>query len=339
MNILIFIGGFLLGLVCLYFCVKNKLETAEEKDYETQQFNEELQERLKELKRKYDILIQDTTEAQYNLHSLENQKKLLSDTIEDNYNTIQKLAEQYKENTIQAKQNAELFEKEVMDKAKLEIDIAMEELGKQYQIYEQECQKEYEQVLADLSKTSIDYQKEIDKLKVEFKEQKAKVDAAVEANMRAAELEQKANFYSLNISESNLNEIKKIREIIPYLKNSEILNKVIWKTYYEKPTTDLIGRVVGKNNICGIYKITNKINGMCYVGQTKNFSDRFKQHIKRGLGAEAATQNKLYPAMKEFGVENFTFEIVENCDSSELNEREQFWQEYFSAKTFGYSIK
>lgn len=339
MDVLIFIGSFLLGLICFYFCAKNKFKATKEKDYETQQFNEELQEKLKELKRKYDILIQDTTEARYQLHSLENQKKLLSDTIEDNYNTIQKLAEQYKESTIQAKQNAELFEKEVMDKAKLEIDIAMEELGKQYQIYEQECQKEYEQVLADLSKTSIDYQKEIDKLKVEFKEQKAKVDAAVEANMRAAELEQKASFYSLNISESNLNEIKKIREIIPYLKNSEILNKVIWKTYYEKPTTDLIGRVVGKNNICGIYKITNKVNGMCYVGQTKNFSDRFRQHIKRGLGAEAATQNKLYPAMKEFGVENFTFEIIENCDSSELNEREQFWQEYFSAKTFGYSIK
>ena len=43
--------------------------------------------------------------------------------------------------------------------------------------------------------------------------------------------------------------------------------------------------------------------------------------------------------MEEFGVWNFTFEVVEICKKEELNEREQFWQEYFNAKTYGYSIK
>ena len=43
--------------------------------------------------------------------------------------------------------------------------------------------------------------------------------------------------------------------------------------------------------------------------------------------------------MLEIGVENFTFEIVEECDKSKLNEREDYWQEYFHAKDFGYSIK
>lgn len=70
-----------------------------------------------------------------------------------------------------------------------------------------------------------------------------------------------------------------------------------------------------------------------------NIADRWKQHIKRGIGAEAPTRNKLYPAMLEIGVENFTFEIVEECDRSKLNEREDYWQEFFHAKDFGYSIK
>jgi hypothetical protein len=39
------------------------------------------------------------------------------------------------------------------------------------------------------------------------------------------------------------------------------------------------------------------------------------------------------------GVENFSFEIIEECDKSLLNEREQFWQDFYNAKTFGYSIK
>ena len=45
--------------------------------------------------------------------------------------------------------------------------------------------------------------------------------------------------------------------MIPRLRNAEPLNKVIWKMYYEKPYTDLVGRVVGTGNHTGIYKITN----------------------------------------------------------------------------------
>ena len=127
--------------------------------------------------------------------------------------------------------------------------------------------------------------------------------------------------------------------MVPYLRNSEPLNKVIWKVYYERPYTDLIGRVVGSGVHCGIYKITNIENNMCYVGQAVNIADRWKQHIKRGLGADTPTRNKLYPAMMAFGVENFTFEIVEECTRDKLNEREDYWQDYFKAKEFGYSIK
>jgi hypothetical protein len=43
--------------------------------------------------------------------------------------------------------------------------------------------------------------------------------------------------------------------------------------------------------------------------------------------------------MAKFGVENFTFEVVEKCQKEQLNEREQYWQDYFKAKEFGYSIK
>ena len=43
--------------------------------------------------------------------------------------------------------------------------------------------------------------------------------------------------------------------------------------------------------------------------------------------------------MLEKGVENFTFEIIEEVERNKLNEREDYWQEYFHAKDFGYSIK
>jgi len=78
---------------------------------------------------------------------------------------------------------------------------------------------------------------------------------------------------------------------------------------------------------------------MCYIGQAVNVAKRWKEHIRSAIGADKAANNKLYAAMRESGVENFTFELIEECPQEILNEREQFWQEYFQAKTFGYSMR
>jgi hypothetical protein len=167
----------------------------------------------------------------------------------------------------------------------------------------------------------------------------ATTNAAIAAAKRAEEIKQEANFYKIQLSDLDIEEIRLLKNITPYLRDKEPLNKVIWKVYYEKPTTDLIGRVIGSGTRTGIYKITNLENNMCYVGQAVNLADRWKQHIKRGLGAETPTRNKLYPAMITFGVENFSFEVIEECPREKLDEREDYWQEYFKAKEFGYSIK
>jgi hypothetical protein len=60
------------------------------------------------------------------------------------------------------------------------------------------------------------------------------------------------------------------------LRDKEPLNKVIYKCYYEKPLTSMIGRVLGNRKIMGIYKITNLNNGMCYIGQSVDVADRWR---------------------------------------------------------------
>jgi hypothetical protein len=61
------------------------------------------------------------------------------------------------------------------------------------------------------------------------------------------------------------------------------------------------------------------------VGQSVDISNRWKQHAKRGSGAEIATSNKLYPAMLEDGIEAFTFEIIEEItDPNKLNAAEKY---------------
>jgi len=120
-----------------------------------------------------------------------------------------------------------------------------------------------------------------------------------------------------------------------------VLGKLIWKVYLEKPYSDLCGRLFGDaTRVTGIYKITNLNNEMCYVGQAVNVIDRWKQHIKREIGAETPIQNKLYPAMAKEGIENFAFELIEEVsDKTKLDEREDYWQDFYKAKEFGYSIK
>ena len=243
----------------------------------------------------------------------------------------------------QAQDASQKFLEQNQNLAKMHLEISAEKMSMEYQEYKEECEKEYlitlQEMTKDITSKIAEYKEELDLLEKIIADRQAIVAAAVDADKRAAEMADKVNFYRLVLSEEDIIEIEKLREVLPYLRDSEPLNKVIWKVYYEKPYTDLIGRVVGTGTHTGIYKITNIKNNMCYVGQAANIADRWKQHIKRGIGAETPTKNKLYPAMLSFGVENFTFEIIEECDRELLNGREDYWQEYFKAKEFGYSIK
>lgn len=216
-------------------------------------------------------------------------------------------------------------------------------LANEFQQHTETAQNEYLNTIKEMSVEVTEqlqaYREELSLLENAIADKQAIVAAAVAANKRAVKMEAEQGFYRLTLSGEDIKEIEKLREVLPYLRDSEPLNKVIWKVYYEKPYTDLIGRVVGPGVHTGIYRITNTKNQMCYVGQAANIAERWRQHIKRGIGAEAPTRNKLYPAMLSFGVENFTFEVIEECSREELNDREDYWQDYFHAKDFGYSIK
>lgn len=220
----------------------------------------------------------------------------------------------------------------------------------QYLDFQKDIQQTYldlaEELVEDFLNIQKKQQNETEKLNTYIQKEQELLDdlrkktaAAVEANKRILEIQEQENFYKLILTQNDLEEIAELRKILSHFRNPEPVNKVIWKTYYEKPYSDLIGRVVGSEVRCGIYKITNLQNKKCYVGQSTNIAERWKQHIKRGLGADTPTRNKLYPIMASVGVENFSFEIIEECRKDQLNEREIFWQEYFKAKSFGYSIK
>jgi hypothetical protein len=91
--------------------------------------------------------------------------------------------------------------------------------------------------------------------------------AAIEIAKHKEEEKNLLDYYRLTLSPGALADMAKLREIMPELNQPEILGKLIWKVYLEKPYSDLCGRLFGDaTRVTGIYKITNLNNEMCYVG-------------------------------------------------------------------------
>lgn len=370
--------GVLITLVVCHFLPKEKIRTAnqelEKKETETQlrikdlekeyiEKKNELENQYNELNEKYyqDIQKQDKElhesatrqlnemeQARRNWEKEKNEKLLnWSQREADLKVEVQKLEER-RSNIIQtlekeAKESGQIFKDQQIQIAEEQIEKAKNEMNTEYELAAEDAKQNYLSILTDLladvqQKYTVSAQELADVL-TKLAEAQEKANAAIESNKRAELDRQQKDFYRLQIPEVDLEEIRRLRSVEPYLRDKEPLNKVIYKCYYEKPYTDLIGRVFGARKPMGIYKITNLENGKCYVGQAVNVPERWRQHIKRGVGAEPITQNKLYPAMKEIGVENFMFELIEECKANELTAREKYWTDFYQAQTYGYTVK
>ena len=90
----------------------------------------------------------------------------------------------------------------------------------------------------------------------------------------------------------------------------------------------------------GIYKITNVVNGKCYIGQSRDIIRRWQTERYNSTNSNCEAYNSaLSQAFRKYGIQNFTFEILEECSLEQLNERECYWAEYYNSYSpNGYNI-
>lgn len=82
-----------------------------------------------------------------------------------------------------------------------------------------------------------------------------------------------------------------------------------------------------------IYKITNKVNGKSYIGQTRYTVEfRWRQHIHK------KDNTYFHNALKKYGIANFTIETLEECNVEVLNEREIFYIAKYNTFKDGYNL-
>ena len=89
-----------------------------------------------------------------------------------------------------------------------------------------------------------------------------------------------------------------------------------------------------KKRICGIYKITNNINGKCYIGKSEcNVYNRLEEHKKK-------THNEhLKKAFEKYGIDNFSFEVITLCSRELCGELEKYYIQKYNSNNpiFGYN--
>ena len=318
----------------MYFVLKPKLTQTQEIEREIEEQNTLLRHDKKQLEDKLIDLKKSVQNYQSLVENIKLDISVLTTREKELENHIQKTRETIdKDNNIIFQKSFELMQEKLSQAADAESQF--------YREAQDQAKMEYLQVLKETAQETAAAltlkRQELDMMETKLENMRAKTDAAIAAAKREEEKLLEIDKYKILVTDLDLLEINRLREIAPYFRNARAIYKIIWESYYRNLTTEMINRVVGAGDHTGIYKLTNLKNQKVYIGQAADISERFKQHIKCGLGIDTPS-NMLYTAMIKDGVENFTFEVLEECERGQLNDREKYYISFYRAQEFGYNM-
>ena len=277
LGLIMFITG-LIACGYAYYKVKNQ----KQKDEQTEEINRKLETTTTYLKNKKEKLIE-------TLHYLEEQELKQNNKIKE----LTEMIENMNRNANSA------FEQYV------------ETLENSYNQIEREFENSIETLDISYATVQDQYLSKIDSVKADLDKITKTRAAAMEAQLNEERIKKEKEFYSIKLSTLELKDVKVLRSIEPQLNNPRVLSMLIWQTFYRDKMTEVCNNVLGLPIVSGIYKITNQLNGVCYIGQAVDVAKRWKDHAKCGLGIDTPASNKLYIAMQQDGLENFTWELLE----------------------------
>lgn len=222
---------------------------------------------------------------------------------------------------------AEMKSKKELEEVKLEQELnsKIQALNLYYSKQEADISKQYE-----TRKSALDA--EILFLKSQLDDFRARQESVHEAILRQKQLEEKEDFYSLQVSENDKDDIAVLQRMDLKLHNRDVIPKLIWDLFIRRPAQEMIKRVTGGRSISGIYKITNKQTHEAYIGKTTDISTRWQNHLKTAVGLEGAAKSTLHTRLAADGIWNYTFEILEEVPKDQLSAREVFYIDLYGTK-------
>ena len=204
-------------------------------------------------------------------------------------------------------------------------------------IYFDNLEKEYEHAEARYKDRIASLKEEQSKAAASLNKLKETRAAAHEALLKQQEVKDNKDNYRLLPSPSQLSDIVKLERVKLQLTKPRVLSMLIWQTFFQPIAKEKFPVILQAKTKTGIYKITNLKTDQCYIGQSLDVYKRWSDHCKAGLGIDTPVGNKLYKAIQNYGLENFTFQLLCECPKEQLNEKEKYFIELYQSDTYGYN--
>lgn len=328
---------FLLFLILISLTIISILSYKLKKSYknnlkkEKEKINKKIEDEinnLNKLKKEKDIILKE-------IEITVNQKEKLENYINQD---IEKLKEEKMKSldyllSCQKVEKETTLEKE-FNKRISELENKFKERNEELETLTADKENEFYQKLNEFSEKSLKCANQYELFSKELNDIQSRVDASQNELIRRLKIQQQKDFYRICLSDDTIEDLKVLETIRPSLKNQSLFNKFIYDNYINAPAREMVKRVLHGKAPCGIYKITAP-DGRGYIGKSTNVKDRWIGHIKTAYDVGTISHSTLHTELKKCGIENFTWELLEEVPKENLSEREKYWINFYKTTEVG----
>lgn len=299
---------FIINVVLIVLCLKEKRKLSKTNFYNQEEQNqqkkalEEIEQKIALSKQQNQALEAEINDKLVQVNAAQERYDTLTANLTQIQDTYDALVKQAEQNYVVELEELKRKNKEEIDEANLITQVAINKINGQVD----DCQKLYASLISSY--------------------QIANEESDARRHVQISLATREDIDFMLNYVSSRL-------------KNPTIISKLIWSEYFQKPTNDMLDFVLPSRDCAGIYKITNDETKEAYIGRSVSVRKRLTDHIKSALGIDTIADQHVHQVMREKGIWNFTFELIEECPREKLNEREKYYIEFFHTDQYGYNQK
>lgn len=327
MDKIFFISSIIILLIVLFFIVKKSKEIKKEQKLTADEIWEK---KRKEYESEINEIAITKAELLENYNKLLEQKKNLLKDIKEKEtfnNSLLKLREEELDRLIEEKR------KEKEKALNLELDMAQSQkimaLNAEFSEYSSQQQKIIDSMLEETKKI----QNELE----DFRTQREAINQAIALENSKEEEKLK---HQISLSLQDKEDIKYLLSIEEKINNKQLLRKLIWSEYLQKPFNEMLKRLfLGNPPKNVIYCIENIHNHKKYIGKTSaEVSKRWTEHIKTSLEIGTIKSQNIHKALYGHWDE-FTFSVIVVSEKEKISADEKYYIKFFESDIYGYNMK
>ena len=306
-------------------------------EQELEKNKQQIEERVEEYKREALKQCEQWRDAQIT------ERQLVDKSLEERKRAVEEIIEQLENRRREAEKNYN----EIINNEKERINTELEFYRKnkisgidakvQFEYAEKiaVANKNYEELVSSLTEQKKQKEAELAVLLNEIDDFQKKQQVINEEIIRRRQVEEQQDFYRIILDDTAISDMQILLSIREKLTSHENLDKLIYDAYIAKPVMEMTKRVLGGRAPSGIYKITRLKTGEIYIGKSTDVKKRWSEHAKTAYGVGSIAHSILHTTIKRDGIENFTFELLEEVPKDKLTEREKYWITFYGSKEYG----